>query len=299
MMSGAAEIAAFSRSAPNALSFDLEDWFHIVGIPELEDAARWSGFPSILEKYTLEILDDLDAFDVRATFFVLGWIAERFPDVIREVARRGHEIGSHSHMHRQVSEFDRAGFADDLARSIDAIGECTDKKVRGFRAPSFSVVPGCEWVFDELLDAGLDYDASLFPIARAHGGYPCASEPHMQIAPSGRTLFELPMSTMRFAGKQIAFSGGGYLRLLPMSVIRAGFAQAEAEQRPVVVYLHPRDFAADAPLPRMPFHRRFKSRVGVGGARQKFRALLSSYKFETCAAIVDSAAQIGTPRRAS
>ena len=273
----------------NALSFDLEDWFHIIGIAELEDASRWDAFPSIFERYTLAILDDLDAFGVTATFFTVGWIARRYPDVIREVARRGHEIGSHSDMHRTVGALGPKAFAGDLARSLDALAPCTSQPIRGFRAPSFSITPGCEWAFDALLDAGFDYDASLFPAPRAHGGYPCPEAPHVQTAPSGRSIPELPMTTMRVAGRQIAFSGGGYLRLLPGAAIRAGFRQAHAAGRPVVVYLHPRDFAPDAPLPPMPLYRRFKTRVGLGTTRPKLRDLLTRYRFDTCAAVLDRA----------
>jgi polysaccharide deacetylase family protein (PEP-CTERM system associated) len=273
----------------NALSFDLEDWFHIIGIAELEDDARWHALPSIFETYTAAILDELDLHGVRGTFFVVGWIARRYPEMIREVARRGHEIGSHSDMHRTVGQLGPQAFADDLARSLDALAACTSQRIRGFRAPSFSITPGCEWAFDALLDAGLDYDASLFPATRAHGGYPCPEAPHVQSAPSGRRIRALPMTTMRIAGRRVAFSGGGYLRLLPGAAIRAGFRQAHAAGRPVTVYLHPRDFAPDAPLPPLPLHRRFKTRVGLKTTRAKLRDLLARYDFDTCAAVLDRA----------
>lgn len=273
----------------NALSFDLEDWFHLIGVEGLSQTAGWRDLPSIVESNTRIILDDLDEFGVRATFFVLGWIAERYPDIVREVARRGHEIGSHSHLHRPVYSLCPATLADDLRRASRAIEAASGHVPRGFRAPSFSIVPGCEWAFDTLLDAGFRYDASLFPTRRAHGGYPGRPEPHWRVTPAGRRLAELPMSTMLILGRRIGFSGGGYMRLLPLGVMREGFRQTHAAGRPVVVYLHPRDIARDLPTGPMPLHRRIRAGIGRRGARQKLRALLARYRFGTCQEILDRA----------
>lgn len=185
----------------------------MIGIDSLQDHSQWLHLPSICERYTGLILAELDRFDVKATFFVLGWIAERYPQLIQSIAARGHEIGAHSHLHQTVYDLGPTAFAEDLDRCIHSIASVTGQVPRGYRAPSFSIVPGCEWAFDILLDMGFEYDASLFPAKRAHGGYPCPYEPHRQCTPSGRTIVELPMSTMRFLGREIGFSGGGYLRL--------------------------------------------------------------------------------------
>lgn len=270
----------------NALSFDIEDWFHMIGIDGVDDPETWSELPSILEYRTHEILDELDRRGVRATFFIVGWVADRYPHVVREIAIRGHEIGTHSYWHRTVSSLTPEAFAEDIAQSIDSIGTASGVCVRGFRAPSFSIVPGCEWAFDVLLDAGLSYDASLFPAPRGHGGYPCPIVPHKVTAPSGRTLPVLPMSVTRLLGKSIGFSGGGYLRLLPAGMIRRTITKMNGQGLPAVVYLHPADFAVDRPHVSMPLGRRFKTRVGLHTTMPKLRHLLDRFQFDSCAAVL-------------
>jgi hypothetical protein len=168
--------------------------------------------------------------------------------------------------------------------------------VRGFRAPSFSIVPGAEWALDELLDLGIDYDASLFPARRGHGGYDCPLGPHVfRATPSGRSIPELPMSVMTWGPLRLPFSGGGYMRLLPPALIREGFRRTHRAGRPVVVYMHPRDFAPDGPLVPMPLYRRFKCTVGLKTSLAKLRMLLRTYRFDTCAAVLDLPAATGTP----
>lgn len=258
----------------------------MIGIDGVQDPAVWPSLPSILERRTVEILDTLDIYGVRGTFFIVGWIADRYPHVVRDIAARGHELASHSYWHRVVPSLSPREFADDLARSIDAIDRAAGVRVRGFRAPSFSIVPGTEWAFDVLLDAGLDYDASLFPAARAHGGYPCPMTPHEVTAPGGGKLLELPMSTTRILGVEVGFSGGGYLRLLPARTIVTNIARLNAQGVPAVVYLHPADFAVDRPHVRMSPLRRFKTRVGLRSTMPKLRILLETFAFDSCAAVL-------------
>jgi len=279
--------ASENNSIVDALSFDIEDWFHMVGIAAVEDPDSWPQLDSIVERYTDWIVETVTGRGVRSTFFILGWVAERYPSLVRRIAESGHELATHSHWHRKVFELTPAEFRKDMRRSIDAIENAGQKKVIGFRAPSFSIVPGAEWAFDVLHDLGLKYDASLFPARRGHGGYPCPREPHQfSNAPSGRPLPELPMSVMRFGPKRLPFSGGGYLRLLPRWVIRRGFNQVHRDGLPVVVYLHPRDFAPDCPRVPMPPHRRFKSYVGLKSAKAKLEMMLNLYRFDTCARVL-------------
>jgi polysaccharide deacetylase family protein (PEP-CTERM system associated) len=260
----------------------------MVEIEAVSDPNTWPTLPSLVERYTRWILEALRAANARATFFVLGWIAERYPHLVREIAADGHELGTHSYWHRKVYELEPREFLNDMRRSIDVIESAAPgAKVRGFRAPSFSITPGTEWAFDVLHDLGLEYDASLFPAARGHGGYPCPLKPHaFTHAPSGRAMPELPMSVMRFAGRSLPFSGGGYLRLLPLWLIRRGFDQLNAQGIPTVVYLHPRDFAPDCPRVPMPLKRRFKCYVGLDSTKGKLQALLAMYAFKPCAAVL-------------
>lgn len=268
----------------NALSFDVEDWFHMVGIDAVADPKTWPTLESLVERYTEWILRTLREANVRATFFVLGWVADRYPDLVRLIANHGHELGTHSYWHREVYSLTPAEFRDDLQRSIDVIETAGGKKVLGFRAPSFSITPGTEWAFDVMHDLGLRYDSSLFPAPRGHGGYPCPVYAHTFVTPRGNALAELPISVMRMGPLRIPFSGGGYLRLLPQWLIRHGVEQLNNQGIAAVVYLHPRDFAPDCPRIAMPLHRRFKSYVGLKSSGNKLKMLLSRYSFDTCAA---------------
>ena len=170
----------------HALSFDIEDWFHLVEIPAVEDPAQWpklSAESSLVERYTDRILQICGRARVRATFFILGWIAERHPALVRRIADAGHEIGSHSFWHRKVYELTPEQFRQDTAESIAAIRAAANVPILGFRAPSFSITQGAEWAFDVLLDLGFRYDTSLFPAPRSHGGYACPQGPHRLTAP--------------------------------------------------------------------------------------------------------------------
>lgn len=271
----------------NALSFDIEDWFHLVEIDEVADPNKWPDLPSIVVEQTEWILQTLAAKQTKATFFILGWIADRHPNVVRMIADAGHELGTHSFWHRRVDQLTRQEFYDDLKQSIDVIERHAGRKVIGFRAPSFSITPGSEWAFDVMHDLGLKYDASLFPAARGHGGYPCSQEAHyFKKVPSGRPMLELPMSVLRAGPFRLPFSGGGYMRLLPAWLLRRAFDTIHHRRLPVVVYLHPRDFAPDAPRVPMPAFRRFKCYVGLDTTRDKLHMLLDQYKFTTCAAVL-------------
>ncbi len=173
----------------NALSFDIEDWFHMVGIDAVADPDTWPDLPSIVVEQTQWIVHMLAEADVKATFFMLGWIAERYPQLSRLIADAGHELGTHSYWHRKVYDLTAQQFHQDMKRSIDVIESQSGRKVLGFREPSVSIRPGTEWAFDVLADLGLVYDTSLFPARRGHGGYPCPPQPHVfRDAPGGRPI---------------------------------------------------------------------------------------------------------------
>ena len=273
----------------NALSFDIEDWFHLVAIKSVADPDLWPSLDSLVEKRTDELLQICADVDVRATFFILGWIAERYPSLVKRIADAGHDLGTHSYWHRTVFSLTPDEFREDMRRSIDVIANAGGCAVVGFRAPSFSITPGTEWAMDVLLDCGITYDASLFPAARGHGGYPCPRGAHMfTAAPSGRQMPELPMSVMKVGPKHVAFSGGGYLRVLPEWLIHRGFEQCHRLGMSAVVYIHPRDIAPDCPVVPMSPIRRFKSYVGLSTAANKLKRLLTQYRFGTCEEVLAS-----------
>lgn len=278
----------------HALSFDIEDWFHIVEVAAVENPDTWPELHAqntIAERYTDHILSICDKHKTRATFFLLGWVAERHPEMVRRIADAGHEIATHSFWHRKVYELTPEVFSEDIADSIGAIRAApglSEIPIKGFRAPSFSITPGTEWAFDVLLDHGIEYDASLFPAARGHGGYACPQGAHIITTPSERKLPELPMSIASFGPKQLCYSGGGYMRLLPKGLIRRGVEQEAAAGRPTVVYLHPRDFAPDCPRVPMPPHRRFKCYIGLKSTTSKLDDLLRRYRWGTCREVLEA-----------
>lgn len=280
-----------ARAMTHALSFDIEDWFHIVEVKAVEDPAQWarlSAESSLVERYTDLILKICDDHKAKATFFMLGWIADKHPALVRRIYEAGHELATHSFWHRKVYELTPDVFRQDIAESLAAIraGAGAEIPIRGFRAPSFSITEGTEWAFDVLLDLGITYDASLFPAARGHGGYACTPGAHVVTTPSGRTIPELPMSIARVGigpvRKKMCYSGGGYMRLLPSWAIRQGVEEEAAAGRPTVIYLHPRDFAPDCPKVKMPPHRYFKCYVGTATTERKLRDVLTRYRWDTC-----------------
>lgn len=271
-----------TKPVTHALSFDIEDWFHMVEIEAVADTSRWDGLPSIVVDRTKWIVDLVGEYGCRSTFFVLGWVAERYPEIVKCIVENGHEVGTHSYWHRKVYELSPEEFHEDMKRSIDVIADQSGSPVRGFRAPSFSITPGTEWSFDVLADLGITYDASLFPASRGHGGYACRQEAHDVTTPGGRTMPELPMSIMKIGRAEVPFSGGGYMRFLPGAVIERGFDVFERRGVPAVVYLHPRDFEPDCPRVPMPPSRRFKCYVGLKSTERKLRRLLDRRSFASC-----------------
>jgi peptidoglycan-N-acetylglucosamine deacetylase len=274
----------------HALSFDIEDWFHVTGVPELEDETTWPHRSTLVERRTDELLEICADHGVRGTFFIVGWIAERHPALVRRIADAGHELGSHSHRHRLIFQMSPPDFREDLRHSIAAIEHVAGCRVAGFRAPCFSIVPGCEWAFDELIDAGVEFDASLFPVPRENGGYRCPDEPHVcRLAPSGRAIPELPMSLGWLGPIRTGFSGGSYFRLMPGPLLRRQFNQCERADRPAVIYLHPRDLAPDCPVVPMSPKRRLYLHAGQATAAAKLRMLLSRYRFAPCGEVLRAA----------
>ncbi|MCU0568912.1 MAG: polysaccharide deacetylase family protein [Oculatellaceae cyanobacterium Prado106] len=267
----------------NAVSFDIEEWFHLLEIPDLAHPSRWDTLPQIAYRYTEFILDLLDAAQVRATFFIVGWVARKNPSLVQTIAQRGHEIGSHSYWHLPVYRLSRSQFAEDLRHSIDILQHLTGKPVLGFRAPGFTLTHRTPWAFEVMLDLGLQYDASLIPHRPQSFNSP--AHPHLR-EESGRSLLELPVSTVRLGSQSIPFCGGGYLRLLPAWLLRLLLRQRQAQGLPSVLYLHPRDFAIDCPRIPLPLTRYFRTYHGLHSTQPKLEQLLREFQWDCCAAVL-------------
>jgi polysaccharide deacetylase family protein (PEP-CTERM system associated) len=260
------------------LTFDIEDWFHILDNSTTQDISQWASFPSRLEPGVLRILDFCDKVDVKATFFILGWVAEQAPEIVAEIVRRGHEIACHSYRHQLVYRQSPKEFENDLLRALSKIEAATGIECSAYRAPGFSITSDCLWPFEILARNGIRTDCSVFPAARGHGGLPGFpfDSPCLLETEAGALLEIFPMNTRKLLNNRLIFSGGGYFRLLPYLILRRWFQDEDY----VMTYFHPRDFDPDQPvIPGLRFARRFKSYVGLRSALGKLETLTSDTHF--------------------
>ena len=264
----------------NILSFDVEDWFHIRFDQEFFEKVNCSAYPSRVVDSVMALLNLLDEVDIKASFFCLGWVVERYPSLITEIDRRGHEIGSHSFSHRLLTSMDEVGVKEDIASSIKILEDCISKKVQIYRAPAFSVCEKNSWVFDILLDHGIEIDCSIFSGIHDFGGVRKNgfNNPFLIKTPGGSFIKELPISSTSFLGCNLMYSGGGYFRILPYILIKYFMNRSNYN----MTYFHPRDFDPDQPMMNnLSIGRRFKSYVGLSGSLRKLRYLMGDFKFLT------------------
>ncbi len=269
------------RTMPNALTCELEDWFHILDSDKVPPHADWSRLPLRAERSVETLLQLFEDHRVHATFFCLGWMAERMPHIVRKCRTAGHEIGSHGYAHIMARPTNQALFREDIRRAKHILEEVTGEEVIGYRSPGFSVKNDNPWFFDVVSGAGYRYDASVFPAYHGHGGYHgiCPS-PH-RIETTNGSLVEIPVSTVDVLGHRMCFFGGGYLRLSPLSVIRWGARNLQREGRPLVVYVHPREIDPDHPRLPLGLWRNFKCYNNLRTTLPKLTWLCEHYRFGT------------------
>ena len=261
----------------NILTFDVEEWFHILDHKQSKTATEWGAFERRLDSNMNRILGLLEERDLKATFFCLGWVAREFPHIIKDIVRQGHELATHSDQHQLAFEQNPREFREDLDTSIKSLEDASGQKVRAYRAPGFSVKKENSWVFEELISAGMEVDCSIFPANRSHGGFPGfgAASPSLVKTASG-IIREFPINTTKLFGTNYIFSGGGYFRLLPEVLLKRYIQRSDY----VMTYFHPRDFDPGQPvIPGLSPVRRFKSYYGLRGAQKKLESLLDSYDF--------------------
>ncbi|MBI3295067.1 MAG: DUF3473 domain-containing protein [Deltaproteobacteria bacterium] len=262
-----------------ALTIDVEDWFCVRNLQDRIPRDTWETCDDRLEIGLDFILNELADRHIRATFFVLGWVAERNPGAIRGIAAAGHEIASHGYSHRSIDEMTPDEFSDDVRHSREILSPLTHYPLRGYRAPSFSVTSKTLWALDILKAQGFSYDSSIYPTRHPNYGIPNFPRRVQQF----HGLTEVPMT--KELGLPI--SGGGYFRLYPYWATRALIAKAQRTQ-PVVMYFHPWEFDPDQPeVEGMGLTQRFRHRVGLEKNREKFRHLLDDFTFCTLGEIVD------------
>ena len=261
----------------NILTFDIEEWFHILDNDSTKSEKEWSNFEYRLDSNMDRIFEMLDRKDQKATFFILGWVAREFPHIVNKIHELGFEIATHSDKHQLAYNQIRKEFSADLDFSIKSIEDLTGVKVRAYRAPGFSIKEENKWVFEELVKQGIEVDCSVFPAKRTHGGLPSYGHAEPSIIDiNGHTLQEFPINLFELGGKNMIFSGGGYFRLLPYWIIKQMMQKSDY----VMTYFHPRDFDKDQPMiEELSNIRKFKSYYGLSGAFNKLDRLITDFDF--------------------
>jgi polysaccharide deacetylase family protein (PEP-CTERM system associated) len=261
----------------NILTFDIEDWFHLLDHDATKNQNSWGQYESRIHSNMDRIFQVLESTNQKATFFCMGWMAKTYPEVIREIITRGYEIGSHSNFHQLVYEQSPKEFKSDLECSVKTIEDIIGQKVLYYRAPGFSITEQNKWAFEILHEQGIEIDCSVFPAARSHGGFPSFNiqEPAL-IKYNGITIKELPINYHSVLSKPIIYSGGGYFRLIPYFIIKKWSKKSNY----VMTYFHPRDFDAHQPMIHdLSLSRKFKSYVGLKGVTQKLDTWLKEEEF--------------------
>lgn len=259
----------------NILTFDVEDWYNCDFISGDFD---WDKLEYCLDKSFIPVLDEMDKMGLKSTCFCLGWLAEKHPDIIREISNRGHQIGCHSYQHELSFRFDKETFIQDTLKAKRLLEDVIGKEVVTFRAPGFSITEKNTWAIDCLIDMGFKYDCSVFPAAHDYGGMPNygVSEPTILKTKSGNTIKEFPINIHSILGKNIVFSGGGFFRIFPYPIIKNW-----AKKSPyLMTYFHPREFDPNTPkVESLPLMRKIKTYINVEGNFNKWKKLMNDFSF--------------------
>lgn len=261
----------------NILTFDVEEWFHLLGFNKTRTDEQWKDFEVRIYENIERIFRILEDTNSNATFFVIGWIAKTYPDVVKKIAEK-YQIGCHTMNHQLVWQQSRQEFKDDVETGVKMLEDITGRKVEYFRAPGFSIRESEAWAFEILSDLGIKYDSSIFPAHHAHGGmttFPKAAPTILSY--QGVEMKEFPVSFKTIAGKHIVFSGGGYFRFFPYPLIRKWSRESEDY---LLAYVHPRDLDDGQPIIEgLPLARRFKSYVGLKTSAKKLEHWLTDFEF--------------------
>jgi polysaccharide deacetylase family protein (PEP-CTERM system associated) len=264
----------------NALTIDLEEFFQVHALSRVISASSWDSFEPAIVSNTEKILRLLERAHITATFFCLGWIAERNKELIRSIHAQGHEIACHGYMHQRISAQGKVPFRQDVSKAKKILEDCIGDRVVGYRAPTYSITEETLWALDILEELGFLYDSSIFPIH--HDNYGIPNAPRFPHRLKGRALVEFPISTLRIGSVNLPVSGGGYFRILPYFVTRLALRSFEGEKRPFVFYVHPWELNKDTPrISNITFLSRFRTYTGISRSFAKFGRLIEDFKFTT------------------
>lgn len=263
----------------NILTIDLEEWFHANYHEHLFDNTGYYEIRIVVN--TLKLLEHFSKYNAKATFFVLGYVAEKHPELVKEIYQRGHEVASHGYAHELIHKQSRDEFRYDVQKSMALIEDIINDKVKGYRAPSWSIAEKSLWALEILEELGLVYDASVFPIKTYLYGIP--SVPRFKYKPEYNDrkleIYEIPMSTVRIFNKNIPFSGGFYFRLLPYQVVKTGIRMVNKENNPAIIYLHPREIDTSQPRLKLNFAEALIHYIGIRTCEDKLLRMLKEFEF--------------------
>lgn len=275
----------------NALTVDVEDYFHVQAFADVIRPGDWLRYPLRVESNTYRVLEIFARRGVRATFFILGWVAEHCPILIRDIFSAGHEIGSHGYGHQMIGRGKAKEFREDVRRSKAIIQECLGVEVKSFRAPSYSITADTLWALDILGEEGFERDSSIFPVIHDQYGVPDAPRfPHYRILRDGKRIVEFPPSTFRVSGINFPVAGGGYLRLLPYGVTTWAIHRInEQEAQPAMVYLHPWEIDPEQPrITFAPWRSRFRHYQNLQSTEDKLIRLLDDFSWASMSEVLSS-----------
>jgi polysaccharide deacetylase family protein (PEP-CTERM system associated) len=269
----------------NGLSFDVEDWFQVENLRSAVRRDQWETMPLRVETNTRKILDLLRPSGTKATFFFLGWVAERCPQLVKDVDREGHEVASHGYGHDLVYNLTAESFREDIRRSKKMLEDMTGKPVWGYRAPSFSIVRETMWAIDVLKEEGFSYDSSIFPVSfhDRYGFAECGALPFRW--PNG--LLEIPLAVYQMRQLGLPVAGGGYFRLFPYAYFKFLLRRLNIRQQPFTFYLHPWELDPSQPRVSVPLFLRFRHYVNLSRTEKRLSRLLTDFPFERMAVVYD------------
>ena len=267
----------------NVLSVDVEDYFQVEAFAACVARDRWDSYPARVERNVPRILDLFDRHSARGTFFVLAWVAQRFPHLVREIGARGHEIGCHGYGHQHLRRLTPEEFRRDLRAARSDLMDQTQRPLAAYRAPSFSIVKDTLWAFDVLAEEGFTIDSSVFPVRHDFYGIADAPRfPHWRVTPLGNRIFEFPPSTLRIGNHNIGVAGGGYLRFAPYGLTRSAIRRINTKERqPAMVYFHPWEIDPGQPRIPAPVRSRIRHYTNLRGMEKKIARLLKDFRFTT------------------
>ena len=263
----------------HCISVDVEDYFHVAAFRDSVARANWESLPSRVVENTAKVLDLFEELEVKGTFFVLGWVAEKFPTIVNRIANAGHELGCHSYSHKLIYELGPDAFREDTMRALDAIQQASGNRVTAYRAPSFSITPRSIWAVEILIEAGFTHDSSIFPIHHDLYGFSGAPRVPFVLRCASGQLIEFPPSTLHFGTVSLPVTGGGYLRTLPMLYQKKALRNLENWAIPGMLYLHPWELDPQQPRIKAPLRSRLRHYTGLSRTGNRIRSLSREFRF--------------------